>query len=210
MVFAECTIAHSASFKHFTDIASNQLLKENLGNFIFIRWVSPDGAVIILTVKKDEADHEHVDGEVGEDVPLVAVHQLQQLAPGLVRARQVLQHRLTCHPFNIAVPVLIRHQCKFLANSSCIPARQWCYMMIILSGTSHFSPKSQVKMGFFLLRAFTIKEASHKWFLSSASLKWFISTFRTVGREILLLNSCKFAWVQRRRWITFHLSKIWH
>ena len=68
--------------------------------------VSPDGTVIILAVKEDEADHEHVDGEVGEDVALVAVHQVQQLAPGLVRARQVLQHRLACHPFNIQVPLL--------------------------------------------------------------------------------------------------------
>ena len=71
--------------------------------------VSPDGTVIILAVKKDEADHEHVDGEVGEDVALVAVHQVQQLAPGLVRARQVLQHRLACHPFNIQVPLLWKH-----------------------------------------------------------------------------------------------------
>ena len=71
--------------------------------------VSPDGTVIILAVKEDEADHEHVDGEVGEDVALVAVHQVQQLAPGLVRARQVLQHRLACHPFNIQVPLLWKH-----------------------------------------------------------------------------------------------------
>ena len=187
------------SLKHLTDICENWVLLGNIVDFINIRWVSPDGAVIILAVKKDEADHEHVDGEVCEDVPLVAVHQVQQLAPGLVRARQVLQHRLTCHPLNIAVPVLRRHQCMFLANSSCIPARQWYCIMIILSATGHFYPKSQAKVGFSLLRAFSIKEASQKWFLSSASLRWFISTFQTEGREILLLNSRKFAWVGRHR-----------
>ena len=71
-----------------------------------------------MTVKEDEADHEHVDGEVGEDVALVAVHQLQQLAPGLVRARQVLQHRLARHPFNILLPLLTRHLYKSLLKSS--------------------------------------------------------------------------------------------
>ena len=80
-------------------------------------WASPDRTVIILAVKDEEVDHEHVDGEVGEDVALVAVHQLQQLAPGLVRAGQVLQHRLTCHPFYISVPLLTRHLYEFLATS---------------------------------------------------------------------------------------------
>ena len=79
-------------------------------------WASPDRTVIILAVKDEEVDHEHVDGEVGEDVALVAVHQLQQLAPGLVRAGQVLQHRLTCHPFYISVPLLTRHLYEFLAT----------------------------------------------------------------------------------------------
>ena len=80
-------------------------------------WASPDRTVIILAVKDEEVDHEHVDGEVGEDVALVAVHQLQQLAPGLVRAGQVLQHRLARHPLYISVPLLTRHLYEFLATS---------------------------------------------------------------------------------------------
>lgn len=70
---------------------------------------SPDVAVNVLAVKEDEVDHEHMDREVGEYVALVAVHQLQQLVPGLVWAGQVLQHCLACHPFNTYVSLLIKH-----------------------------------------------------------------------------------------------------
>ena len=85
-------------------------------------------------------------------------------------------------------------------TSMYVSGKQQLYscMMITLPGTSsHCYLKSQANG--FLTWAFSIKEASQKWFQSSASLRWFISTFQTEGREILLFDSRKFAWVGRHR-----------
>lgn len=44
--------------------------------------------------------------EIGEDLALVAAHQLNELQPGLVRARKELQHGLACHTLDVSVPRL--------------------------------------------------------------------------------------------------------
>ena len=44
--------------------------------------------------------------EIGEDLALVAAHQINELQPGLVRARKELQHGLACHTLDASVPRL--------------------------------------------------------------------------------------------------------
>ena len=62
--------------------------------------------------------------EIGEDLALVAAHQINELQPGLVRARKELQHGLACHTLDVSVPRLRWRYQNWLWDY-CVVKKRW-------------------------------------------------------------------------------------